>query len=663
MLRYPLPRIAVILALAAVYYGSARLGLALAVDAQHVTAIWPPTGIALAAVLLLGSQVWPGIAIGAFAVNFGMGEPAATAMGIATGNTLEALVAAWLLRHVARFDPRLQRVRDVIALVLCSAVFSTMIAATIGVTSLCLGGVQPWARFHDLWMLWWIGDAGGAMLAAPILLVWSTSRLRLTTPLQQAEAAALIASFLYASLAVFSTPPGGFTYPLFPFVVWAALRFGLHGATFVTFTASVLAIWGTMNGMGPFSRVPLEQGMVRLQTFMPVLGITGLLLAAALTERAAAMAALKDADRRKNEFLATLAHELRNPLAPLANALSIARHPGTDAPRRDEALQIIARQTRHLVQLVDDLLDMARLSHGKIDLRKERVQLAEIIRGAVETVDPAMRAHRHSLSVEMPEEPIWLEADAMRISQIFSNLLSNAAKYTPERGQIRLMARAEPGNVSIAVRDNGIGIPAPMTGKIFNMFAQGSSSMEGGGLGIGLTLVKRLVEMHGGSISVSSEGDGKGSEFTVRLPRIQPPANIAKPAPAAVAKAAPGLRVLVADDNEAITQTLGWMLEAMGHEVQVASDGNQAVDRARSFVPDVLLRDIGLPGMNGYDACQQLRAEPALADSLFIAQTGWDQPQHRRRSQEAGFHHHLVKPVDARQLETLLSKVRKKEAA
>ncbi len=380
----------------------------------------------------------------------------------------------------------------------------------------------------------------------------------------------------------------------------------------------------------------------------------------AALENAMLLERIREADRRKNEFLAMLAHELRNPLAPIRNALHVMKM--TPQPElRHEAEDTVERQLKHMVHLVDDLMDVSRITQGKIELRKELFQLREALEHAIETSQPLIRSRGHKLVVHVPEKPIWLEADFARISQIFSNLINNSAKYTDQGGQIVVSAQQLDDAAVISVRDNGIGIPVDMLPRIFDMFLQVDSSLERaqGGLGIGLTLVKKLLDMHGGSISALSNGTRTGSEFIVQLPVAEAPVQD-KEAPADILQAStqPGtsLRVLIVDDNEASAKTLGWMMELLGHEAQISHDGQEAIGMARSSPPDIVLLDIGLPGMNGYEICKLLRQEPGLENTTFIAQTGWGQSEHRQRSQEAGFHHHLVKPIDLATLQDLMSK-------
>jgi PAS domain S-box-containing protein len=385
---------------------------------------------------------------------------------------------------------------------------------------------------------------------------------------------------------------------------------------------------------------------------------------------------LAESDRRKTEFLATLAHELRNPLAPLSSGLQVMRLSASDPAAIERTRGMMERQINHMVHLVDDLLDIARISTGKVDLKKERVDLQTVIASAVETSLPLIEAGRHELSVQVPDEEMFLDVDLTRVAQVVSNLLNNAAKYTPARGRIGLAAHREDDFVVISVTDTGIGIPPSSMPTVFEMFTQVGRNMERaqGGLGIGLSLVRRLVELHGGTVSAASDGVGRGSTFTVRLPLVpdKPRGALAAPvaAPAAAAPAAPvaaaaapaapqdaeqGLRVLVVDDNIDAADTLGALLDMNGHATRVANDGYQAIEMAQEFQPQVVFLDIGLPGMNGYEVARKLRELPGMDRAFLVALTGWGTREDRERSSEAGFDHHLTKPADMNAVETLLS--------
>jgi PAS domain S-box-containing protein len=367
--------------------------------------------------------------------------------------------------------------------------------------------------------------------------------------------------------------------------------------------------------------------------------------------------ALREADRRKDEFLAVLAHELRNPLAPIRYAVAMARKQDrTDAQRR-QAQAIIERQVEHMGRLLDDLLDVSRITRGSLILRRSSVDLAAIVNAAQEASRPAIESRFHTLTIDLPRKPVRLVADPVRLAQILANLLINSAKYTENGGRIALKARRDGKQLLLSVRDNGIGISPEMMPRMFTLFAQASPALERseGGLGIGLSLVRGLVELHGGSVSAFSRGVGHGAEFVVRLPIGDPvaAAESDEAGPGLAADARP-LRLLVADDNRDSAATCAALLEASGHEVSVAHTGREALDLACRVEPEALLLDIGMPGLNGYQLAEQIRGTDWGRRALLIAITGWGQEQDRRRALAAGFDQHLTKPIDPKGLERLL---------
>lgn len=360
---------------------------------------------------------------------------------------------------------------------------------------------------------------------------------------------------------------------------------------------------------------------------------------------------LRDADRRKDRFLATLAHELRNPLAPIRNSLYLLERKGPHSPEVEWARGVIERQTQQMTRLIDDLLDLSRITHDRLQLRKERVDLRVALQGAIETARPAIEAGRHGLEVDLPAEMIVVNADITRLAQVFANLLSNAAKYTPPEGRIEVAARVVGGEAIIAVSDTGIGIPPEMLSWIFEIFGQVDTGLERsrGGLGIGLSIARRLVEMHSGTLLAESAGVGQGSKFTVRLPIAALVANDAEAgADRPVARHQTRQRVLIADDNRDAAASLSAWLSIVGHETRVAHDGEEAVALALDFAPDVAILDIGMPRLNGYDAAEAIRRQGRPI--RLIALSGWGRDEDKRRSREAGFDCHLVKPVVAADL-------------
>ena len=365
---------------------------------------------------------------------------------------------------------------------------------------------------------------------------------------------------------------------------------------------------------------------------------------------------LQEADRLKDEFLATLAHELRNPLAPIRNALEVMRRSDERGIPTDGARAIMERQLTHLVRLVDDLLDLSRISRGRIELRKSRVDLSDAVNDALETCRPRIESRHHQLMVEMPGKPVFVDADRVRLAQVFTNLLSNASKYTPRGGDIRVTATREGDEAVVRVTDGGIGIPPEVLPHIFDMFSQAVPSQEltEGGLGIGLSLVRGLVAQHGGSVEARSEGLGRGSEFIVRLPVAAE-----QPIPERIEMTdgdgpGPKRRILVADDNRDAADSLATMLSLMGHETHAVYDGHDAIAKASSYRPDMIVLDLGMPTVDGYEAARKIRSEPWSNGVVLVALTGWGQEEDRVRAKAAGFDFHLTKPAHPESLVKLL---------
>jgi signal transduction histidine kinase/CheY-like chemotaxis protein len=357
---------------------------------------------------------------------------------------------------------------------------------------------------------------------------------------------------------------------------------------------------------------------------------------------------LCDADRKKDDFIALLAHELRNPLAPLRNGLHVIGISPPDSPAVGRARTIMERQLSHMVRLIDDLLDVSRISLNKLLLRRARVALADVVASAIETARPAIDAFEHEFTVSLPEEPVYLDADLTRLAQVFGNLLTNASKYTPKRGHIALRAELKGGSVVVSVEDNGIGLHPQSLRSIFGMFSQVDHGLERttGGLGIGLALVKGLSEMHGGSVRAESEGPGKGSRFIVTLPSAPGTAQAAGSETDAARPSRQSRRILLVDDNQDSVESLATTLRLCGNEVHIAHDGIEAVERADELRPEVIVMDLGMPRLNGYEATRRIRAHEWARGIVIVALTGWGQDSDRRQSQEAGCDAHVVKPVD-----------------
>jgi signal transduction histidine kinase/CheY-like chemotaxis protein len=378
-----------------------------------------------------------------------------------------------------------------------------------------------------------------------------------------------------------------------------------------------------------------------------------------VTELLQAQDALRAADQRKDQFLAMLAHELRNPLAPIRTASEILTMPNLSDDQLSWSCRVIHRQVDHMARLLDDLLDVARITRGKLQLKKQRVELGTIVETAVEAARPLIEARKHRLTIELPSSLPTLDADPVRLAQVLSNLLTNAAKYTDPPGRILLGARVDDEVVQISVKDNGIGLSPSALGDIFGMFTQGADERgrAEGGLGIGLALVEGLVDLHGGSVAVRSDGLGHGSEFVVTLPRRSRPAapDAQPPAARATRSATVSRKILIADDNQDAANSLAMLLRLAGHDVCTAHGGQAALALAGTFHPDIALLDIGMPDLSGYEVAKQLRQTAWGKDARLVALTGWGQEDDKRRARDAGFDDHLTKPVDPRRLQSLLS--------
>lgn len=530
----------------AIYFSTAKLGLMMDAVSGFATLVWPPTGIALAALLLFGYDLWPGIALGAFLVNFSAGAPALAACGIAVGNTLEAVLGAYWLRRFPGFSGTLGRVQDVLGLVVVAALASTMVSATVGVSSLYFAGIVALSTYGSTWIAWWIGDMLGNLVVAPLLLTWgSAPRIQFKTR-KIVEAGGVALLLIGIGLAVFGglfpTAQNGYplTYMIFPPLIWAALRFGPRGAVSATSAMSVLAIWGTAEGFGPFAEDTLSGSLIFLQLFMGAVAVTVLFMAAVVTERREAektaregevrisqlyaetkkqAAELERASKMQGDFTAMIVHDLRSPLAVIMGAGTMMAD-GVMGSVNDEQtkwLGRIAANSRRLMDFVTAFLDLSKIEAGHIELHKEEVDLRGLIDTSID--DYLILARNKNISIASRLDPGLREihADAWRLEQLLSNLLTNAIKFTPDDGHIEVGAAPDRGaNVTLWVKDSGTGIPPQEIGKIFEKYRSANSpSYEGTGLG--LVICKMIVEAHRGKIWVES-AEGKGTTFFCSLP-------------------------------------------------------------------------------------------------------------------------------------------------
>ena len=817
--------------LAALYFTVAKLSLLLAIPPGYATAVWPPSGVAVAAILLAGYRLWPGIWLGATLANLTVQASGVAAVLIGTGNALEALVGATLIQRFIGLPHRFESGEDVFKFVAIAA-GASMAAATIGVSGIVIAGAMSLVDFANNWWTWWQGDATGIIVVTPLILFWTARPSRALSMPKKVETTGFALVLAAAGYVVFGSGMTslGFSPALllltFPLIIWAALRFEQLEVAAAIAALCAIAIVYTIVGSGPFVSRSVNASLLLLLAFISIVAVTGLVLSAVVGQRRRAMEALHQArdnlelrvsmrtqeleqanralrqdivmrtkledelrrseekfrllvggirdyavfmldpegnvaswnagaeqikgykaeeiigqhfsrfypaealergfpqmeletaarvgrfedegwrvrkdgttfwanviitalfdsehrlrgfakvtrdmterrriealehgERRMNEFLAMLGHELRNPLAPIRNALDLMRLQSAGDATQDWARSVIDRQLTQLTRLVDDLLDVGRITSGKIALHKEPVEINAAVQRAVEASRPLADASRHTLEVRPSPKPLSVDGDLTRLSQAVLNLLTNAIKYTPPGGRIEVDVAREGDLAVVRVKDTGIGMSPELIPTVFDLFVQGERSLDRseGGLGIGLTLVKRLVALHGGTVSAHSEGPGRGSEFAIFIPALAQSSAPSEPAPVApIASPRRRSRVMVVDDNRDSADTLAALLDAWGHEVRTLYDGPSALAAAAEFQPNVVLLDIGLPKMNGYEVAAQMRKSPNGRSMILVAFTGYGQDEDRRRVREAGFDHHLVKPLEPAALEKILDSV------
>ena len=670
-----------LLALFVAYLAAAKLGLSLAFVHPSATPIWPPTGIAIVGVLLFGRPACPLVFLAAFLINAYTAGTPATAAAIGLGNMLEASAGAYFIERWASGRRMLDRVPTIFRFVALMAP-TAAISATIGVTTLSVGGYAPWSHYVSIWLTWWMGNLSGALLVVPLVLAWIEPRRETSSDVRPIEIALLFTLVCASAVITFGdagpwpnhTPLSFLTIPP---LAWAAFRFGQRFTSLAIATMSTIATWSTVRGSGPFATSSENTALLILATFIATLTATMLPMAAVVAERRraeaerarlldrehAARVSAEATSSAKDDFLAMLGHELRNPLSAIATAghvLSLEQHRDESATH---AQRVINRQVRHLARLVDDLLDVTRVTTGKVTLAREPVDFSALVLRCIDSLELSARESGRDPGPRLQLEVgsgLWVNGDATRLEQIVTNLLTNAVKYTPAGGTVRVVAAAEGDEVVIRVADTGIGIDPALLPHIFERFIQADTgpARGHGGLGLGLTLVKHFVELHRGRVSATSEGTGRGSVFTVALPAAPAASKPAAPPAAAVSR---GHRVLLVEDQVDAREMMRFALEIAGHEVIAVDDGPRAVAAVADIDPDVAFVDIGLPGFNGYEVARQVRAMRGSA-IVLVALTGYGQPSDRAESEEAGFDHHLVKPVDLEKVIALLAALPPREA-
>ena len=531
-LRYTLA----VAALAIVYIVAARAGLMMDAVAGFATLVWPPSGLALAALLVFGLGLWPGVLIGAFVANLLAGAPVPVAFGIGVGNTLEAVLAVYALSRIPGFHISLERLADVIGLIVLAAGLSTTVSATIGVTSLHLGGLISSAQLAETWRAWWLGDLIADLLIAPVLLVWASGRGKLGDRKRQLEALALGISVVAASLLIFGGPAGPATatgkfaqaYMFFPLLIWAALRFGQRGAVSMAFIVSVIAIWGTAMGHGPFVRPALYQSLIALQTFMGVAAATFLVLGASISERRRAdtetrlaHARAAEANQAKAEFLAVMSHELRTPLNAISGYVDLMSLgvDGALTEKQRTSLSRIQLNQQQLLSLIDDVLSFAKIEAGKLRIDIQTVLVHDVIQSLEAIVRPELQRKELAFSCDPCDNSLSARADPEKLRQILLNFIANAIKFTPQTGTIRVGAEPRGDAVRIWVSDTGIGIPIDQLTRVFEPFFQVEQGPTRGyaGIGLGLAIARDLARAMDGEVTLESTL-GEGSTVSLRLP-------------------------------------------------------------------------------------------------------------------------------------------------
>jgi signal transduction histidine kinase/ActR/RegA family two-component response regulator len=649
--------------------------------------IWPPVGIGLAMIMLGGYRLWPAITVGHLLAALTQPQIGFVPLSFigACVHTIQPLLMVAVMRSVG-FEPNLNKVRNTFILI-AAALSLTLVAPLITSSlQLILGFYTVDAALLNITRSW-AGGIFSSIIIVPIVLAWMWKLRNDYPPKVVAELCAAVVLLIAGDWLIFWTEFAQFLgiaviFVLPAILIWFALRFSPRWTTLALFLSSAIGLTGTI--IANPSNGPINQLLMTDEVYIGMVAAIFYVFVAVVEERRAASLALarnnrelqralekaSREDEAKTEFLAILAHELRNPLAPVVSSLELMRLKIEESGRIDllEPLTIAEDHNRIITKLLDDLLDISRITRKKFRLQLAPVELQKLVHGAVQTVDSFYRSRNHTLSLSLPKEPLHFEGDELRLTQIMVNLLYNAAKYTNAGGTMKLSANTERGGIlRISLKDNGIGISQEMVSQIFEPFVQGSKRVEkvGTGLGIGLALTKRLVELHKGTIQVFSEGEGKGSEFVVTLPIDivrQRPANRDVQTPKTTAALGDGKRVLIVDDNEPAARGLSLLLAHFGHKVSIVHDGSAALRTIEKEGPDVVLLDIGLPDMDGYEVAQKIRERENGAQPFLVALTGYGLQDDKQKAQAAGFDRHLTKPVSIADVERVMKEAGKSAA-
>ncbi len=631
--------------------------------------IWAPPGIALAAVILGGYRMWFPIAAAQLIFGMSVGQAPLVIVASTTAYTLQALLGGYLLEKV-RFNPTLSRTRDALFIIAVSLALPALAPAVTNGAAWAAGTLTT--SFWVSWSRAWAGGVLGVLVLTPFLITWFTRRMLPIMRRETAETGVALTVLAGAVYIVFWTSFPQVNvfvalYFLFALLFWIGLRLGPRVASISILLVTAFGMAGSI--IAHPSAVALNQQLFADELFMILIAPIFLILSALVEERRVAAVQLEHSitelqralhklgleDQSKNEFIATLAHELRNPLAPVVSTLEYLKLE-VQTPETHRLIVGAEEQTQIMRRLLDDLLDVARVTQKRFKLQEENLVLQNAINRSVQTVEAFVQSQQHTLSVNMPKEPIWIYGDSVRLTQIFTNILYNAAKYTPHGGRINLEARVEGGDVVVAVSDNGVGIEADRIERIFEPFVHTAPRKSvGTGLGIGLSLTKRLVDMHRGSIEAHSEGKDRGSIFILRFPLTPAPALSSFPPQNAPANSGP-YRILVVDDNEAAAHGLEKLLAYKGHEVTSVHNGESALSAVAATQPHVVLLDIGLPDIDGYEVARRLRSH--IPTPYIVALTGYGQEDDKNKAAVAGFNSHLTKPVGLAEIEDVLGTLR-----
>jgi signal transduction histidine kinase len=663
-----IPTLPAIGALALIYLVAGKLALHLAFLHKSASPVWPPAAIALAALLVLGFRVWPAIFVGAFLVNLTTVGNILTSLGIASGNTLEALCGAWLVTRFAGGMQIFDRPQNVFKFAI-AALISTTIAPTLGISSLALGGFAQWSNYWPIWLTWWLGDASGVLVIAPLLMLWSVPATQRKWNRKQAvEVSVLLLLLVLMGEIVFGGwfPISARNYPISficgPIVIWTAFRFTPRETATGIFVLSAIAIWGTLHRFGPFILETENQSLLMLQSWTAALTITAMAIAAAIAERNRAQAAIEQqkdaveaANRTKDNFLAMLSHELRTPLTPVLAALDTLDADGLRSAESKNSLAMIRRNVELESQLIDDLLDLTRIAKDKLQLRFGPLDAHEVVNNVVEICRPEAQARNMTLHLNLRGGAHYVSGDAAKFQQIVWNLLKNAIKFTADNGEITISSsNPEPQLLAVAVHDTGIGIEPEIMNRIFDPFEQGEHAFQRryGGLGLGLAISKSLAQAHGGTLIARSEGRDRGSTFILTMKTVPPPPRIVR-LTAPVPESRP-LRILLVDDHQDTCTALERLLVRRGHLVAAAHNVRSAMEAAARNPFDLLISDIALPDGTGTELMTYLHAISRIPG---IAISGFGMNGDIEKSIEAGFAEHLVKPVKMENLEAAIDRV------